>query len=139
MVVGKAPTKLRFIWDSENHCLKTNEEATTYDYVFVAIPLPSRIYGVTKYTALTKMVQNGNTYGSIGVGCIVNGSMRQTKVNRNMYETDWAEATLNGDTGVTSDSGFTYYHLEDMPYIDYLVFEVSRGILYLKDNKLYFE
>lgn len=134
LVVGKSEN-LRPVWDNENNCIKTNGTAGRYDYAFVAIPLPQRMYGVTKYTAIGKRENNGNTYGSIGVGCIVNDSMRQTK-GGNSFETDWTTIELFGDSGSTYDSGYTYYHLEDMPYVDYLTFELSQGNLFWKNNIL---
>lgn len=137
LVVGKSEN-LRPVWDSENNCIRTNGTGGTYDYVFIAIPLPHRIYGVSKYKATTKINQGSNVWAYIDIGCIVNNSMMQTKAGGGISTNDWGESELDGDSGITSDAGYTYYHLEDMPYVDYLIIEV-QGMAYWKDNKLYFE
>ena len=134
-----------FAWDSSEQALK-NLETGTYKSCFYAIPLPQRIEKPYFLKFKGKFDRRDNTYCHVGVGQIYNNVIRQTKwtgsVSSGVSEWDvntYEELIVDRDDGGTSDLGYTFYHMGDMEWIDYLVLEINSGIIYLKDIEILYD
>ena len=132
-----------FAYDSDLHCIK-NLETGTYLSAYYAIPLPQRIYNPKLVKFKGMIDRRDNTYGNLGVGQVYNNSLRQTKwtgeVNSNLPETNtWYDFTIRPNSGGTSDLGYTFYRMQDMEWIDYIVIEINSGIIFYKDIEIYYD
>ena len=133
-----------FAFDSNLSCIK-NLETGTYLSAYYAIPLPQRIYKPKLITFKGMVDRRDNTYGNLGVGQVYNNSLRQTKWTGQVSSAlvpdvnTWYDYTIQPSDGGTSDLGYTFYHMGDMEWIDYLVIEINSGIVFFKDIEIYYD
>ena len=132
------------MWDSDLNCLK-NMETGTYESAYYAIPLPQRIYNPRRVSFKGMIDRRNNTYGHMDLGQIYNGVMRQTKgtgkVSQNHIDelNTWYDFSVLPNDGNTSDLGYTYYHMADMEWLDYIVIEINSGIVFFKDIEIFYD